>query len=57
MRESYVTPPTLAEAERALIKKVLEKSNWNLKMAAETLDIARGTLYGKIEKYHLTKPA
>lgn len=55
--ESYGAPPTLAEAERALIKKVLEESNWNLKMAAETLDIARGTLYGKMEKYHFTKPA
>ncbi|MCE1226762.1 MAG: sigma-54 dependent transcriptional regulator [Geobacteraceae bacterium] len=54
--ESYVTPPTLAEAERTLIKKVLEDSNWNLKMAAEILDIARGTLYSKIEKYQLHKP-
>ncbi|WP_322573243.1 sigma-54 dependent transcriptional regulator [Trichlorobacter lovleyi] len=48
---------TLADAESALIKKVLEESNWNLKKAAELLDIARGTLYGKMEKYHLTKPA
>jgi two-component system NtrC family response regulator/two-component system response regulator HydG len=47
---------TLADAESALIKKVLEESNWNLKKAADILDIARGTLYGKIEKYHLTKP-
>lgn len=47
---------TLADAESALIKKVLEESNWNLKKAAELLDIARGTLYGKMEKYHLTKP-
>ena len=48
--------PTLAEAECALIRKALEDSNWNLKMAAEALDIARGTLYSKIEKYHLHKP-
>lgn len=47
---------TLADAESALIKKVLEESNWNLKKAAELLDIARGTLYGKMEKYHLIKP-
>jgi len=47
---------TLADAESALIKKVLEESSWNLKKAADILDIARGTLYGKIEKYHLTKP-
>lgn len=51
-----ITTPTLAEAEHALIKKALEASNWNLKMAAEALDIARGTLYSKIEKYHLHKP-
>jgi len=48
--------PTLAEAECALIRKALEDSNWNLKMAAEALDIARGTLYSKIEKYQLHKP-
>lgn len=53
---SNTTMPTLAEAECALIRKALEDSNWNLKMAAETLDIARGTLYSKIEKYHLHKP-
>jgi DNA-binding NtrC family response regulator len=47
---------TLAEAESALIKQALVESNWNLKLAAEALDIARGTLYGKIEKYHLHKP-
>ena len=48
--------PTLAEAECALIRKALEDSSWNLKMAAEALDIARGTLYSKIEKYQLHKP-
>lgn len=48
---------TLADVESALIRKVLEKSNWNLKKAAETLDIARGTLYGKMEKYRITKPS
>ncbi len=51
-----LTSSTLAEAEEALIKKVLEETNWNLKKAAETLDIARGTLYGKMEKYQLIKP-
>ena len=51
-----LTSSTLAEAEEALIQKVLEETNWNLKKAAETLDIARGTLYGKMEKYQLTKP-
>ncbi|NJD37948.1 MAG: sigma-54-dependent Fis family transcriptional regulator [Geobacter sp.] len=51
-----LTSSTLADVEEALIRKVLVETNWNLKKAAETLDIARGTLYGKMEKYHLTKP-
>lgn len=48
--------PTLAAAECALIKQVLEQTSWNLKQTAEILDIARGTLYGKIDKYNLQKP-
>jgi len=56
-RTLNLTSSTLADVEEALIKKVLQETNWNLKKAAETLDIARGTLYGKMEKYHLTKPA
>lgn len=46
----------LAQMERQLITKALQDSNWNLKKAAELLDIARGTLYGKMEKYGITKP-
>ena len=51
-----LTSSTLADVESALIEKVLVDSNWNLKKAAEILDIARGTLYGKMEKYSLSKP-
>ncbi|MFO7578488.1 MAG: sigma-54 dependent transcriptional regulator [Pelovirga sp.] len=47
---------TLAAAEATLILKVLEEKNWNLKQAAAELDIARGTLYGKMEKYGINKP-
>lgn len=47
---------TLADVESALIRKVLEESQWNLKKAAEILDIARGTLYSKMEKYQINKP-
>lgn len=47
---------TLAEVESSLIRKVLEEKNWNLKQVAESLDIARGTLYSKMEKYGITKP-
>lgn len=47
---------SLAEVEITLIRKVLEEKNWNLKQAADALDIARGTLYSKMEKYQISKP-
>jgi DNA-binding NtrC family response regulator len=43
--------PTLAEAERTHIARVLESVRWNKKQAAEVLDISRGTLYRKILEY------
>src|SRR6186713_775859 len=52
--------PTLAEAERAHIVRVLEGTAWNKKEAARLLDISRGTLYRKIVEYGLepeTRPA
>jgi DNA-binding NtrC family response regulator len=52
--------PTLAEAERAHIVRVLEAVNWNKKQAAGVLEISRGTLYRKIVEYGLEadpKPA
>jgi DNA-binding NtrC family response regulator len=45
--------PTLAEAERAHIVRVLEAARWNKKEAARLLDISRGTLYRKIVEYGL----
>jgi len=45
--------PTLADAERAHIVRVLEAVEWNKKEAARVLDISRGTLYRKIEEYRL----
>jgi transcriptional regulator with PAS, ATPase and Fis domain len=45
--------PTLAEAERAHIVRVLENVNWNKKQAASVLEISRGTLYRKIVEYGL----
>lgn len=45
--------PTLAEAERAHILRVLESAHWNKKEAARVLDISRGTLYRKIVEYAL----
>jgi DNA-binding NtrC family response regulator len=52
--------PSLAEAERAHIIRVLEAVDWNKKEAARVLDISRGTLYRKIVEYQLepeAKPA
>ena len=45
--------PTLADAERAHIVRVLEAVGWNKKEAARVLDISRGTLYRKIVEYSL----
>jgi DNA-binding NtrC family response regulator len=49
--------PTLAEAERAHILRVLEAANWNKKEAARLLEISRGTLYRKIVEYSLEPDA
>jgi DNA-binding NtrC family response regulator len=45
--------PSLAEAERAHIVRVLESVSWNKKQAASVLEISRGTLYRKILEYGL----
>ncbi len=49
--------PTLAEAERAHIVRVLESVHWNKKQAASVLAISRGTLYRKIVEYGLDMTA
>jgi transcriptional regulator of acetoin/glycerol metabolism len=49
--------PSLAEAERAHIVRVLESVNWNKKQAASVLEISRGTLYRKIVEYELEAEA
>ena len=45
--------PTLADAERSHIQRVLDSVGWNKKEAARVLAISRGTLYRKIEEYGL----
>ena len=47
------TLPSLRDAERAHIQRVLEAVTWNKKEAARVLEISRGTLYRKIEEYQL----
>ena len=49
--------PSLADAERAHIVRVLEAVQWNKKEAARVLDISRGTLYRKIVEYKLEPEA
>jgi DNA-binding NtrC family response regulator len=49
--------PSLAEAERAHIVRVLEATDWNKKEAARVLAISRGTLYRKILDYQLEPEA
>jgi excisionase family DNA binding protein len=48
--------PTLRDAERAHISRVLEAVDWNKLEAAKVLDISRGTLYRKIDEYGLEQP-
>jgi transcriptional regulator with GAF, ATPase, and Fis domain len=45
--------PTLRDAERAHIIRVLDAANWNKVEAARILDISRGTLYRKIDEFGL----
>lgn len=46
---------SLNEAEKILIEKVVHQTKWNLKQAAATLGISRGTLYSKLEKHRIKK--
>jgi DNA-binding NtrC family response regulator len=47
--------PSLRDAERAHILRVLEATRWNKKEAARVLEISRGTLYRKIEEFGLDR--
>jgi DNA-binding NtrC family response regulator len=49
--------PSLADAERAHIARVLDAVRWNKKEAARVLQISRGTLYRKIVEYALEPEA
>ena len=52
----YLTDRTLPKVEEALIRRVLEETDWKLNQAAMALDIARGTLYSKMKKYNIRRP-
>ncbi len=47
--------PTLEQAERDLIRRALEKTNWNKRKAAKILNVSERTLYRKIKEYGLEK--
>ena len=55
--EASTRLPSLRDAERAHIIRVLEATEWNKLEAAKVLDISRGTLYRKIEEYGLEPAA
>lgn len=48
---------SLSSAEATLIRAVLEEHDWHLTQSAEALGVARGTLYSKMERHHITKPS
>jgi DNA-binding NtrC family response regulator len=54
--ESNSRLPSLRDAERAHIVRVLDAVEWNKLEAAKVLDISRGTLYRKIDEYGLEQP-
>jgi len=49
-------PGSLAEAEKAHVRAVLESQDWNISRAARILEVDRVTLYNKIKRYGLKKP-
>ncbi len=48
---------SLVEVEKAHISRILEEKKWNIAKSAETLGIDRSTLYSKIKRYGLKRPA
>jgi DNA-binding NtrC family response regulator len=48
---------TLSEVEKAHISSILSENQWNVSRSAEVLGIDRSTLYNKIKRYRLEKPA
>jgi len=48
-------PMSLEEVERAHVRRILERFDWNVSQAAKVLGIDRGTLYAKIRRYSLER--
>jgi len=49
----FVGVSSLEDIEKHYIKQVLEETNWNIKISAQKLGIARSSLYRKIRKYKI----
>jgi len=56
-RANQPAPGSLAEMEKAHVLRVLDASEWNISQAARILGVDRVTIYNKIKKYELKKPA
>jgi two-component system response regulator HydG len=54
MREPEL-PESIQEMERLHIKRILDKTAWNISQSARRLGIDRQTLYNKMEKYGLSR--
>ena len=48
------TPKPLDEHEADIIKNTLSHTNYNIKKAAEILNVSRTTLYNKCKKYGIS---
>ncbi|MBW2064066.1 MAG: sigma-54-dependent Fis family transcriptional regulator [Deltaproteobacteria bacterium] len=48
---------SLSEIEKAHIIHVLNNNQWNIRKSAQVLGIDRSTLYSKIKRYQIQKPA
>jgi DNA-binding NtrC family response regulator len=56
----HILPPetnSLREVERAHIFEILNKNQWNIAKSSKILGIDRSTLYSKIKRYKISKPA
>ncbi len=49
-------PGSLADAEKAHVRAVLDSQDWNISRSARLLEVDRVTLYNKIKRYGLKKP-
>jgi transcriptional regulator of acetoin/glycerol metabolism len=47
------SPPSLLDAERALLLDALRRTRWNVTQAARLLNVSRDTMRYRIEKHRL----